>query len=163
MGPVEVGELSNPLRLSDSQRRFFYASITPIEPSELLVRALRSHRTHRTRYYSSGQVISPSQRPKPNNTRHSQETGLHAPGEIRTCIPRKRAAADPRLTRRDHRDRPQGIYSVHIVLAVVFIILLNMYRFNRLQNVAAHNLKNINLAPHPACHNVTLKWHIGVD
>jgi hypothetical protein len=42
-------------------------------------------------------VTSPIQRPLPDNTQHSQETGFHAPGRIRTHNPRKRAAADPRL------------------------------------------------------------------
>ena len=35
----------------------------------------------------------------------SQETNIHAPGGIRTHNPSKRAAADPRLTRRGHWDR----------------------------------------------------------
>ena len=33
---------------------------------------------------SSGRVISSSQRPLPDNTRHSQQTNIHAPGGIRT-------------------------------------------------------------------------------
>jgi hypothetical protein len=36
---------------------------------------------------------------------HSQQTEIHAPGGIRTHKPSKRAAADPRLTPRDHWDR----------------------------------------------------------
>jgi hypothetical protein len=72
--------------------------------------------------------------------------GIHAPGEIRTCNSRKRAAADPRLRPRGHRDRPQGIYTVQIFLYVIFMTPLNMYRFNWLQKVAAHSLKNTGLA-----------------
>jgi len=40
--------------------------------------------THHSRYDSSGRVISSSQRPLPDNTRHSQQTNIHAPGGIRT-------------------------------------------------------------------------------
>ena len=45
----------------------------------------RSHTTtQHSRYDSSGRVISSSQRPLPDNTRHSQQTNIHAPGGIRT-------------------------------------------------------------------------------
>ena len=37
-----------------------------------------NHWTHRTRYDSSGGVISPTQRPLPNNTQHSQQTDIHS-------------------------------------------------------------------------------------
>ena len=40
-----------------------------------------------------------------NNTQHLQEAGTHAPGGIRTRNFSKRAAADPRLRPRGHRDR----------------------------------------------------------
>ena len=39
--------------------------------------------THQTRQDSSGRVISPTQRPLPDNTRHSQDTDIHDPGGIR--------------------------------------------------------------------------------
>ena len=38
----------------------------------------------------------------PDNTQHSQETDIHAPGGIRTLNPSKRAAADPRVRPRGH-------------------------------------------------------------
>ena len=38
----------------------------------------RSHTTHHSRQDSSGRVISSSQRPLPDNTRHSQQTNIHA-------------------------------------------------------------------------------------
>jgi hypothetical protein len=38
-------------------------------------------------------VISPTQRPLPDNTQHPQETDSHAPGRIRTRNPSKLAAA----------------------------------------------------------------------
>ena len=40
--------------------------------------------THQSRWDSSGRVISSSQRPLPDNTRHSQKTNIHASGGIRT-------------------------------------------------------------------------------
>jgi len=55
-----------------------------------------------TRYDSSGRVISPLQRPLPDNTQHSQATDIHAPRRILTHNPSKRAAADPRLIPRGH-------------------------------------------------------------
>jgi hypothetical protein len=42
-------------------------------------------------------VISPSQRPLPDNTQHSQETDIQASGGIWIRNPSKRALADPRL------------------------------------------------------------------
>jgi hypothetical protein len=36
--------------------------------------------------------MSPTQRPLPDNTQHSQETDIHAPGGIRNYNPSKRAA-----------------------------------------------------------------------
>ena len=45
----------------------------------------RSHTTtQHSRQDSSGRVISSSQRPLPDKTRHSQQTNIHAPGGIRT-------------------------------------------------------------------------------
>ena len=45
----------------------------------------RSHTTtHHSRQDSYGRVISSSQRPLPDDTRHSQQTNIHAPGGIRT-------------------------------------------------------------------------------
>ena len=49
----------------------------------LILHVSRSHTTtQHSRYDSSGRVISSSQRPLPDNTRHSQQTNIHAPGGI---------------------------------------------------------------------------------
>jgi len=45
--------------------------------------------TNHSRYDSSGRVISPTQSRLPDNTQHSQETDIHAPGGIRTQNPSK--------------------------------------------------------------------------
>jgi len=44
-----------------------------------------------------GRVISSSQRPLPDNTQHSQQTDVHAPGGIRTHDLSRLAAVDLRL------------------------------------------------------------------
>jgi hypothetical protein len=56
----------------------------------------------------SGRVISPSQRPLLDNTQHSQERDIPAPGWNRACNPSKREAADPHLRPRGHWDRPMS-------------------------------------------------------
>jgi len=66
----------------------------------------RSHSTtHHSRYDSSWRVISSSQRPLPDNTQHSQQRDIHAPGGIRTNSLSRRAAADLLLRQRDHWNR----------------------------------------------------------
>ena len=55
-------------------------------------------------------MISPSQRPLPDNTQHSQQTNIHAPGGIRTHNLSRRAAKDLRLRPCDHWDRLEGRY-----------------------------------------------------
>jgi hypothetical protein len=61
-----------------------------------------------TRQDSSGRVISPTQRPLPDITQQSLETDIHALSGIRTRNPSKRAAAEPNLRLRGHRDQPNG-------------------------------------------------------
>jgi hypothetical protein len=62
-----------------------------------LTRFLNHTQTHHSRQDPSGQVISPSQRPLPDNTQHSPHTNFHAPVVIRTQNLSRRAPADPRL------------------------------------------------------------------
>ena len=50
-------------------------------------------------------MISPSQKPLPDNTQHSQETDIHAAYGIRTQNLSRRVAAHPRLRPRGHWDR----------------------------------------------------------
>jgi len=50
---------------------------------------------------------APSQRPLPDNTQHSQQTDIHAPGGIRTHNLSRRASAERRLKPRGHWDRAQ--------------------------------------------------------
>ena len=49
------------------------------------------------RYDYSERVISPSQRPPPDNIQHSQQTSIHVLGGIRTHNLGRQAAADLRL------------------------------------------------------------------
>jgi hypothetical protein len=55
-------------------------------------------------------VISPSQRPLPDNTQHLQQTDIHAPGGIRNFNPSRRSAASSRLRPLDHWDWPPKSY-----------------------------------------------------
>jgi hypothetical protein len=67
-------------------------------------RVSRTHiTTHHSRWDSSGWVISSSQRPLPDNTHHSQQTSIHAPGGIRTQNLSTRFAADLHLRPRSQR------------------------------------------------------------
>ena len=78
--------------------------------------------THHSRQDSSGRVISSSQRSLPDNTRHSQQTNIHAPGGIRTRNPSKRAAAERRLRPCGHWDR-RKIYRTYNVLSLYFKLI----------------------------------------
>ena len=63
-------------------------------------------------------MISPSQRPLPDNTQHSQQTNIHALGGIRTHTLGRRAAEDLRLRPRGHWDRrgnPIAVNNYHII------------------------------------------------
>jgi len=86
-------------------------TLLPHAGHSLVLESYRSHTTtQRTQYDSSGRVISSSQRPPPDNTQHSQEKDIHAPGGIRTPSSSKLAAADPRLRSRGHWDRRFILY-----------------------------------------------------
>jgi hypothetical protein len=74
----------------------------PVGRGLLIIEASRSQ-THHTRHDSSGRVISPTQRPLPDNTQHSHP----CPVWIRSRNPSKRAAAEPRLGPRGHWGRPE--------------------------------------------------------
>jgi len=50
-------------------------------------------------------VISPSQRPLPDNAQQSQRANIHVPGGIRTHKGSRRAVKDLQLRKRGHWDR----------------------------------------------------------
>jgi hypothetical protein len=75
----------------------FHGSVAIVHVGLFILEVSRSH--------SSQRVIGPSPIPLPDNTQHPQETDIHAPGGIRTSNPSKRAAANPRLKPRSHRDQ----------------------------------------------------------
>jgi len=77
----------------------------PVGQGLLIHEVSRSHTTaHHIRYDSSGRLISPSQRPLLDNTQHSQQTNIHAPGGIRTQSLSRREAADLSLRPCGHWD-----------------------------------------------------------
>ena len=85
--------------------------------------------THHSRQDSSGRVINPSQRPLPDNTQHSQQTNIHAPGRIRTHNLSRRAVVDLCLRPRGHWDR---------LPAVTCQNLLKMVLLRKRQDVLQH-------------------------
>jgi hypothetical protein len=75
-------------------------------------------------------VISATQRPLPDNTQHSQETGIHDPGGIPIRIPRKRAAADSRLLDRTTTGISKDKHRPELYLMVQFYRAVNTLRFS---------------------------------
>ena len=72
----------------------------------LMLEVSRSYTTTQHSWQdSSGRVISSLQRPLPDNTQHSQQTDIYAPGGIRTHNLSRRAAVHPHLRPRGHWDR----------------------------------------------------------
>jgi hypothetical protein len=86
---------------SDVEIFFSMAQQPPLVQGLLNIEASRSYSgTPR-----SVGVISPTLRPLPDNTQHSQQIDINDPDGIQTRNPSKRGAADPRLRRRAHWDR----------------------------------------------------------
>jgi hypothetical protein len=87
-------------------KELFLVRQPPVGQGRLILEVSRSHATtHHSRQDSSGRVISPSQRPLPDNTQHSQQRDIHAFGGIRTHNLSRRTAADLRLRPLGHWDR----------------------------------------------------------
>ena len=63
---------------------------------------------HHTRKDSSGQVISPTQRPPPDNTQHSKETYVYAPAGFKPAIP---ASERPQTHVLDHAATGIGVHT----------------------------------------------------
>jgi hypothetical protein len=88
-------------------------------------------------------MISSSQRHLPENTRHSQQTNIHAPGGIRTHNLSRRAAADLRLRPRCHWDRLYLIY----ILILYFYMHIVLLSFLLLETVRPKIFMNFFLLP----------------
>jgi hypothetical protein len=70
-------------------------------------------------------VTSPSQRPLPDKTQHSQETDIRAPGRIRTHNPSKLPAVDPRLRPHGHWDRL--CIPIHMQNITWYLMVINIW------------------------------------
>jgi hypothetical protein len=79
-----------------------------VSQSRLIIEALWSH----PRRYTI--IINTSQRFLNDNKQSPKRKNIHAPGGIRTPIPSKRSAADPRLRPRGKWDRQPHIYGMHL-------------------------------------------------
>ena len=92
---------------------FFGAIAPPVGQGLFIHQVSGSHTTtHYSRQDSSGRVTSPSQKPLPDNTQHSQQRNIHAPGGIRTHSLSRRAAADLRLRPRGHWNRRRWLLTL---------------------------------------------------
>ena len=69
-------------------------------------------------------MISPSQRPLPDNTQHSQQTNIHAPGGIRTHDRSRQATVDLRLRPRGYWDRSVVVVAVVVVVVLVVVVVV---------------------------------------
>ena len=85
-------------------------------------------------------MISPSQRPLPDNTQNSKETDTLVPGGIRTHSPSKGAAAFPRLRSRGQLSslvtylqfqwiKPCNVLPAQKIIYIVFVCLFS-WRYN---------------------------------
>jgi len=99
----------------------------------LILEVSRSNTTtHQIRHDSSGRVISSSQRPLPDNTRHSQQTNIYALAGIRNVNFSRRAAVNLSLRPRGHWDllspiSPSIISGLGVrLLTDVFITVVNL-------------------------------------
>jgi hypothetical protein len=90
---------------TNSTYNFFYGATARNGPGPPLYRGYDHTQTHHT--HSVERVITPKQRPLPDNIQHSQETYIYASGGIRIRNPSKRAAAEPHLRQRSiYNTRP---------------------------------------------------------
>jgi hypothetical protein len=85
---------------------------SPPGRQDLLVIGLHDHtQTHHTRWDSSGQVIIPTQRPLPDNTKHSQRPSMR-PARFETANPASERPLTHALDRAEsgiHSFRPIGL------------------------------------------------------
>jgi hypothetical protein len=80
-------------------------------------------------------VISSSQRPLPHNTQHSQQTNIHASGDIRTQDLSWGAAADLRLRPRGHWDRKKEPMKEDKQQTVITITFFQLFNLNFSKNI----------------------------
>jgi hypothetical protein len=104
--PLKISEVRPTLLTIAINNIFSHGVTAPSGAKGSSLARIHDHtQTHHTRLDSSGPVISPTQRPPPDNTQHSQETKIRTPGGIRIYKPRKQGATDPRLRPPGHQDR----------------------------------------------------------
>jgi len=113
--PLSATSSRNPLNQSSDrplqtviikyfQVNFLFAWQPLVGQGLLNVEASRSHSDTRHSLVLLWRVIRPKQRPLPDNTQHSQQTDICAPGGIRTSSPSKRTAVEVRLIPLGHCD-----------------------------------------------------------
>ena len=112
-------------------------------------------------------MISPSQRPLPDNTQHSQQTNIYASGGIQTHDCSRRAAVDLCLRPRGYWDRRTSNHSGLNVPAILCILGtchlnepiipniggINIFDFSRYHDMSSFN--SVLLATLKYCYPVT--------
>ena len=96
--------------------------------------------THHSRQDSSGRVISPSQRPLPDNTRQSQQTNIHAPGGIRTHDSRNAIPTDHK-----YRDRRLCTYCIQNIKSYKLVSGTAHYHIMLYHNTVILSLSNLRI------------------
>ena len=106
-------------------------------------------------------MISPSQRPLPDNTQHSQHTNIQALGGIRTHDRSRRAAVDLCLRPRGHWDRPViGItlpYFTYTILLKIKILILPQLLYCYYTNIAVLYIRLLDQSD--PVHNESINLH----
>ena len=90
---------------------FWPLSTYPLEERKVIVPLVTIHHTHTHTHTHSVELLWAKdrpvvERPLPDNTQHSQQTHIHAPGGILIRSPSKWGAGDPFLRARWRWDRP---------------------------------------------------------
>ena len=115
----------------------FYGACSPIAGYGLLI--LEAFRGHTQRHITVGRTpLDEWSARRRDNTQHSQQTNIHAPGGIRIHNFSRRAAADLRLRPRRHWDRPSGVKFLNLELfrQVVSELMVHLQTTRCLQCVA---------------------------
>jgi hypothetical protein len=94
---------------------FLHGAAAPCRPGHPDYRSftITLRYTHRTRYDSSGRVISPTQRPLPDNTQHSQDTDTMSLAGFESAI---RASERPQTHALDRAATGKVFLIIHIYL-----------------------------------------------
>ena len=136
---------------------FFYLAQQPPVGQGLLIHEIsRSHTTtHHNLWDSSGRVISPSQRPLPDNTQHSQQRDIHAPAGIRTHNPSRRTATNRRLRPPTRTGFSNGPLQILNILKTT----LKSRRFQTIEEIQENAIRELRAIRESAFQETFQQWN----